>query len=507
MSRTFRFAAEPGRAHMVEAALTAQGFASAPLPFYALGRELAAEPFPLGASLAARFGYIYIQDASSMLPALALAGIAQADGASDPLAAPLLALDMCASPGGKTSLLARLLGPRALVLANEPSPKRLATLRRNLELMNEFGTATISHQGQELPLPSAGSVGRAAGLGAGGSVSGSTGMTAGGNLGGSAGGAAGRNLGGNTGGAAGKNASGGEFSGFDYILLDPPCSGWGTVEKHPQVLELWQGERLGPLVGLQRLLLREAARLLRPGGALVYSTCTTNVQENEEQIGWALDAARGLNAELDGALELLPLTPFAGFVFDEPLPPLAGQGVLRVAQEGLGQGFFISALRKGLAAPVLAPRVAAPAKKSRPHGKAQPPGRNIAETRVVPRQSLSSPLCDAELLPPGEIHEQNGVLYFRHAAALAALPAGFNWRGFPLGKNMRPDPALRGLMPPPDEAEARGAAVLNAKDPAEVLALVSGQSLKLETGQSEVGLYLNGLPLCRLKARGGRLFI
>lgn len=440
MTRTFRLTAEAPHRQLVEDALAAQGFASRPLPFYPAGRELVDGLFPLGSSLAARFGYIYIQDASSMLPALALAGIIEADGREGPL----LALDMCASPGGKTSLLALLLGARALVLANEPAPKRLANLRRNLELMNAFNTATISHQGQELPLPSAGSE---------------------------------------------------DFAGFDYILLDPPCSGWGTVEKYPKVIDVWQGERLGPLAGLQRLLLREAARLLRPGGALVYSTCTSNVRENEEQVAWLLSE---LNAELGGALGLIPLEPFPGFIFDDPMPPLAGQGVLRVAQEGLGQGFFISALRKSPEAPVLAPRQPEqPAKGRTP----ERPRGTRAHALQLSRESLSSALCDMSLLPPGEITDQGGALYFRHAAGLAALPAAFAWWGFPLGKNIRINPALRGLMPPP------GANALNMEGPAGVSALVSGQSLRFAAGESEVGLYLNGLPLCRLRARGGRVFI
>lgn len=443
MPRTFRLAAGNGRITQVEYTLALQNFATRPLPFYGNGRELLDGPLPLGSSLAARFGYIYIQDASSMLPPLALSRIIEADGA---LSRPLLLLDMCASPGGKTSLLSRLVGPRALVLGNEPSPKRLTTLRRNLELMNEFGTATISHPGQELPLPSAG---------------------------------------------------GGEFEGFDYILLDPPCSGWGTVDKNPQVLELWQGERLGPLVGLQRLLLREAVRLLKPGGAIVYSTCTTNVQENEEQIAWATSSRLDdeLNAELGGALSLLPLEPFAGFIFERALAPLEGAAVLRVAQEGLGQGFFIAALRKGVDVPSLERRGGPPLKKTL---RRTPPA---PSAHPVDPSLLSSAFCDLSLLPAGEIHEKNGILYFKHATGLARLPEGFNWRGFALGKNMRLDNALHALMP-----EA-GPDALNMDDPAQVMALVSGQSLRLETRQNEVGLYLRGLPLCRLKARGGRVFI
>lgn len=459
MSRAYRLLGSPAHTHLIEGLLTGQGYAGARLPFYNSAFELLAEPAPLGNSLAAKFGYIYIQDPSSMLPALALAGIAQKDGAlpvsssttAKQETSALLALDMCASPGGKTSLLARLLGPGALVLANEPSPKRLATLRRNLELMNQFNTASISHQGQELPLPSAG---------------------------------------------------GGEFAGFDYILLDPPCSGWGTVEKNPQVMELWQGERLGPLVGLQRLLLREAVRLLRPGGAIVYSTCTTNVQENEEQIFWALNE---LNEEAGGGLSLLPLAPFAGFDFEEPLPPLAEGATLRVSlSSGIGQGFYIAALRKSALATVLPPRLAAQPRTGKARRETKPCARAMLP---VMTGAVDSPLCEASLLPPGSLFELNGILYFYHSAGCGKLPEGFNWRGFPLGKSSRLDSGLHGLMPSLAGAEARGGAVLEAGSPELVQRLISGQSLTMECPQGEVGLYLNGLPLCRLKARSGRVFI
>ncbi|MBO4793461.1 MAG: RsmB/NOP family class I SAM-dependent RNA methyltransferase, partial [Deltaproteobacteria bacterium] len=97
--RSFRLVCPNDEQAMVEALLEAQGFAFEPAPFLPCARRLLAEPFPLGRSLAAFFGLIYIQDRSSMLPPLALS---PQKGAC--------VLDCCASPGSKTGLLAQLVG-------------------------------------------------------------------------------------------------------------------------------------------------------------------------------------------------------------------------------------------------------------------------------------------------------------------------------------------------------------------------------------------------------------
>lgn len=494
-SRTFRFTCPQAQVPAAKELLEAQGFSFEELPFYREAMLLLKEPLPLGSSLAARFGYIYIQDASSMLPALALADIigqkAGSAGRSDrpdPFCSTVL--DMCSSPGGKSSLLARELLPAGgFVLANEPGVKRLATLRRNLESMNLLNSGVCSFPGEAFPLPSAG-----------------TGIPVE---------PAGLDVPGE------QDEQGGfVFPGWDYILLDPPCSGWGTVDKNPQVMSLWQGDKLKPLVGLQKMLLREAVRLLRPGGSLVYSTCTVNVQENEEQIRAALTE---LDAEVGGgALSLVPLRPYAGFVFDQPEPsPATGapscEGVLRVSMESpLGQGFFIAALQKSVSAAPLTPAV----KRRNTSGPAAKAGRRASgagaasrETLTIPGAAIAAPLTDPSLLPPGELFLQKGSLVFRHHAALNILPEAFNWSGFPIGKapapgaRPRPDTGLRALMPPPAEAEANGAAVLNLEEPGPILALLSGQSLPFSGGQTEAGLYFRDLPLCRLKARNGRVFI
>ena len=224
-ARTFRITTAPAQAPLVEALLAAQGFTCEAEPFLASARRLTAEPFPLGSSLAAAFGLIYIQDRSSMLPP-ALLGAALAKQGASPVC-----LDMCASPGGKTGILALAVGRQGFVLAAEASRERLTTLRQNLRRMNAANTATAGAEAQHLPLP---------------------------------------------------------LGSLDAILLDPPCSGWGTVDKNPRVMELWTPEKAEPLVRLQRALLTRAAALLKPGGRLMYSTCTTHVRENEEQAAWAL---------------------------------------------------------------------------------------------------------------------------------------------------------------------------------------------------------------------------
>ena len=338
LRRSFRLVCNPGQIPSVEALLSAQGFVFEPEPFSPLARRLLQEPFPLGRSLAAFWGYVYIQDRSSMLPPLALA---PGEGAR--------VLDMCASPGSKTGLLAQLVGREGLVLGNEPARPRLANLRRNLAALNLLQAVTCSWPGESLPLPDAS---------------------------------------------------------WDAVLLDPPCSGWGTTDKNPQAIKRWQGDRLKPMLDLQRKLLTEASRLLRPGGKLVYSTCTTNVDENEGQVRFAVE---GLG------LEPIPLEPFPSFVFAAPELP-GCEGTLRV-DEGASnaQGFYIALLRKpgdSAAVPGLARGTAA-----------------TAAYRAVPPAFLAEFGLSPALLPPGDLAVFEDSLHFLPAPALAHLPAAVRRQG------------------------------------------------------------------------------
>lgn len=76
---------------------------------------------------------------------------------------------------------------------------------------------------------------------------------------------------------------------YDYVLLDAPCSGFGVIRRKPEIKWRKSLTDVGALVQLQRQLLTAASQLVKPGGVLVYSTCTLEQRENEKQVSWFLD--------------------------------------------------------------------------------------------------------------------------------------------------------------------------------------------------------------------------
>ncbi|MBD5646975.1 MAG: RsmB/NOP family class I SAM-dependent RNA methyltransferase [Desulfovibrio sp.] len=416
-ARSFRLVCEPGAIPRVEALLRAQGYDFEPEPFSPLCRRLVAEPRPLGRSLAAFFGYIYIQDRSSMLPPLALAP-APGDAV----------LDMCASPGSKSGFLAQLVGRTGFVLANEPNPARLATLRANLHACNLIQAATCSYPGERLPL------------------------------------------------APGS---------WGHILLDPPCSGWGTAEKHPRTLKLWREDKVGPLVSLQQRLLRHAASLLAPGGLLLYSTCTTNEAENEAQVCFA---------EEELGLLRVPIPPFPGFAWEERP---GGEGTLRVdGARSQAQGFYLALLR--------APGAPADA-------AAQPgDGQRRADTagEPLPPAALAGPCSDPARLPPGAAVQYGDKVRFVPEIAPGQLPPRFGWQAALLGRMdgsgaFAPAPRLRCLVPEAPQG-GPGLQSLVLTEVAEVEALLQGRALRTGLSGREAALWWRDLPLGCIGLRQGR---
>ena len=409
--RSFRFACSPEEIPIAEELLRLQGFRFECDPFLAPARRLLEEPFPLGSSLAGFFGLIYIQDRASMLPPIAL---------NPPKGAAVL--DMCSSPGSKTSQLAWLVGPRGMVLGNEPSPMRLANLRRNLHVMGLTQTVTCCQSGEKLPLPDAS---------------------------------------------------------WDFIQLDPPCSGWGTVEKNPKVMDIWKDDKVAPLIRLQKDLLREAERLLRPGGVVVYSTCTTDVEENEKQVIFARE-------EL--GLELEPLGDVPDFDLQTPQ---GCEGVWCLSPKmGDTQGFFVARLRKPGRAEGPLPYTDTPVQAE------------VLGEEELRRQGLDPRLVHAEIGLFG------GSLHALPVQALARLPESLHWQGLYMGKagkngDVRLSPRVR-IEGPGAHVDLEGAEGLKI-----ISGLLQGQSLPAPDGirkeERTALLRWNSLPLGRLNIKNKRL--
>ena len=150
-------------------------------------------------------------------------------------------LDLCAAPGGKSTQIGIAMQGKGLLVCNEPVPKRAQILSRNLERMGILNAAAICAMPEQL---------------------------------------------------AGKWPDG-----FDAVLVDAPCSGEGMFRKDRNTRDEWTQEKAAGCAARQREILSSAAKLVRPGGRMVYSTCTFNPEENEENVAWFLQEHREWETE------------------------------------------------------------------------------------------------------------------------------------------------------------------------------------------------------------------
>jgi 16S rRNA (cytosine967-C5)-methyltransferase len=92
---------------------------------------------------------------------------------------------------------------------------------------------------------------------------------------------------------------------FDRVLVDPPCSGLGTLQARPDLRWRVTPESVGELASAQAAILAAGAEAVRPGGVLVYSTCTISPTENERQIATFLQSHPDF-AETEPAVTTMP---------------------------------------------------------------------------------------------------------------------------------------------------------------------------------------------------------
>ncbi|MBP3852780.1 MAG: RsmB/NOP family class I SAM-dependent RNA methyltransferase [Erysipelotrichaceae bacterium] len=142
-------------------------------------------------------------------------------------------LDLCAAPGGKSTELAARLQGKGLLVSNDISASRCKPLLRNLERFGFVNTFVCSESPQKLAerFPAY----------------------------------------------------------FDKILIDAPCSGEGMFRKDPTLIKNWTTDSNDTYRSLQKEIVRSALQMLKPGGDLLYSTCTFSPKENEEVIAYMLE--------------------------------------------------------------------------------------------------------------------------------------------------------------------------------------------------------------------------
>lgn len=131
---------------------------------------------------------------------------------------------------------------------------------------------------------------------------------------------------------------------FDAVLLDAPCTATGTIRRHPDLLRLKRTEDVAKLAGVQTDLLRAASALVKPGGRLVYCTCSLEPEEGEHQIGKFLAAS-----------QMFELVPVDAAALGWPAEWVTAKGYLRTMPHLLPldppemsgiDGFFAACLRR-----------------------------------------------------------------------------------------------------------------------------------------------------------------
>jgi len=227
-------------------------------------------------------GCYYVQEASSMFVTHILRNVqcSMFNGQCS-MVNVQCALDLCAAPGGKSTALRSVLPDDCVLISNEPMGNRAQILLENVTKWggpNHIVTNNYPRDFRKAKLK------------------------------------------------------------FDLILCDVPCSGEGMFRKDPNAISEWSAQNVEKCWQLQREIVADAWECLNPGGLLIYSTCTYNTKENEENIRWILDTydAQVLDIPVD------PSWNITGSLlqgFNEPVYRFI-PGITR------GEGLFVCALRK-----------------------------------------------------------------------------------------------------------------------------------------------------------------
>ena len=236
-------------------------------------------PGELGRAEEHLLGYYYVQEISSMLPMLTLKPTEKDSF-----------LDLCSSPGSKTTQAAAMMNNKGILIANDNSLSRIIILGSNLEKCGVSNCIVTRKDGLHLC----------------------------------------------------KKFKQANFY-FDKILVDVPCSGEGTLRSSPETFIMWNEKMVEKFSRTQKALASAALQILKIGGEMLYSTCTHAPEENEEVIQYLLDNFN---------IEILPIelplktrggiTEWQGKKFNEKI-----KNCVRIyPQDNNTEGFFLCKIKK-----------------------------------------------------------------------------------------------------------------------------------------------------------------
>ena len=211
LRRAIRINTLKADAHKIPKQLRDAGWTLTPVPWCDHAYWIEGERRDIGNLLEHQLGYVYIQDPASMLPPIVL----------DPQPGETI-LDMCASPGSKTSQAAAMMQNNGVIIANDVDGMRLAPLQTNLQRLGVVNAVVTKKDGRAFATQQ-----------------------------------------------------------FDRIMIDAPCSGTGTLRRSLKGIQMYNPKQVQNLSRLQQDLLAAGWQALKPGGTMTYSTCTLEPLENE----------------------------------------------------------------------------------------------------------------------------------------------------------------------------------------------------------------------------------
>ncbi len=320
-------------------------------------------------------GVYYVQEASSMFLSHVVHGLL----ASNLIPDDGRVLDLCAAPGGKSTLLRSVIPEGCTLVSNEPVRTRAQVLAENVQKWGYARHIVTNNYPRDF---------RAAGLK------------------------------------------------YDMIVCDVPCSGEGMFRKDEATISEWSLKNVEKCWQLQREIVTDAWACLRDGGILVYSTCTFNTKENEENIRWMMQ-------ELGAEVLKVPTDDEWG-ITGSLLPGFCAPVYRFIPGVSRGEGLFMCVLRKGQTDTPSDDHHTTSVKKKKKaalnvlaDGNYPLPTAKGRDLIPAPAEALYTEL-DHKKYPTAELNYPQAIAYLRREAITleAGLPRGFvvvTFMGVPLG--------------------------------------------------------------------------